>query len=77
MSSSPYESRDLYLSAYLCLNNFRLLRLRKEKKIIYFQFENKSALNMSVIDFFSGVARVDPINYVNSLKRLRRLINNN
>jgi len=77
MPPKYYESRDLYLSAYLNLNHQRLLGLRQENSIFYFQFEKKPTTEKLIIDFFSGAAKVDPILYIESLKRLRRLINNN
>jgi hypothetical protein len=74
-NSSHFITRDLYLASFFILNKQPLLALRKENSIVYFQFEKKPITEKLVIDFFSGAAKVDPICYVENLKRLRRLIN--
>jgi hypothetical protein len=77
MPQNLYQSRDLYLSAYLNLNKQRLIGLREDNSIIYFQFEKNSITEKLIIDFFSGTSKVEPNQYVNAIKRLRRLIRNN
>jgi len=74
MNQNYLESKDLYLSAFLCLNKTRLLKTRKKNSILIFQFEVKPNTNDLVMEFFSGNAKVEPVHYVESIKRLRRLI---
>jgi hypothetical protein len=75
MPKETYQTRDLYLAAYLCLNNQRLTGMHKEESITHFRYDDQKTLKQLVLDFFSGTARVEPIRYMDSIKRLRRLIN--
>ena len=71
-----FETRDLYLSAYMVQNGFNLKGLKASDNIVYFQFEDSSDREEIVMKFFNGQATVEPGSYMDAIKRLRILVKN-
>ena len=70
-----YQSRDLYLSGFLLLHqDIKLINTSSENGIIYFIFENSPKLQTLTLNYFSGEAQIDPLRFIESIKRLRHLI---
>lgn len=69
-----YQTRDIYLSAFLLLNHHKLIDTDCQGKIIYFSFKDSPSLQNLTLDYFSGQTQVEPLQFLESIKRLRHLV---
>jgi hypothetical protein len=76
MNQKYYITRDLYLSCFLLLNNLPIERTELNNAIVYFYFIENPKLYDLTLKFFNGSAKVDPLRYIEIVKRVRRMIQN-
>ena len=73
---NAYQTRDLYLAAFLLLAGQKLTGTRQTDRIVYFMFPQSPATRQLTLDYFAGNTSVEPLAYIESLKRLRHLVKN-
>ena len=69
-----FSTRDLYLTAFLITDGFKLIKHEKEKDIFFF-FEKTEKLEIQVAAYYSLQSAVIPKMYANTLKSLKNIIN--
>jgi len=72
-----YESRDFYLSGYLIASGNQLKSWYKTGKTTTFIFDYNQDVDGLIADYYSMKARVNPVEYGQSLKNLKSIIHSN
>ena len=70
-----YKTSDLYLAAFLKLNNQKL-KVEKTSGKAAFLFEETDELLKLVNDYLTEEGTCNPLSYTNSIKNLKNLIYN-
>jgi hypothetical protein len=78
MESKMYETIDLSLAAYLSVAGFKIdaVDIKRSRRRATMCFEMTEELSKAVSDFFGGDARVNPVEYFNTIRNLKSRINN-
>lgn len=72
-ASAPYETSDLYLSAFLKTNGVILQSINRKNGKVYFVFQNKGDIEELVNKYFND-AYVSVLSYKAALRDLRSII---
>ena len=75
MDGKNYKTTDLYLAAFLRLNNQKL-KVEKEKGKASFIFQESEELSKLVNSYLVEEATCNPLTYTNAIKNLKNLIYN-
>ncbi len=75
MDEKNYKTTDLYLAAFLRLNNQKL-KVEKEKGKASFVFKESEELSKLVSSYLVEEATCNPLAYTNAIKNLKNLIYN-
>ena len=75
MDEKNYKTTDLYLAAFLRLNNQKL-KVEKEKGKASFVFKGSEELSKLVSSYLVEEAMCNPLAYTNAIKNLKNLIYN-
>ena len=76
-NTHDYESRDFYLSGYLIASGNQLKSWYKTGKTTTFIFDYNQDVDGLITDYYSMKARVNPVEYGQSLKNLKSIIHSN
>ncbi len=74
---NTYTSRDFYLCGYLLSIGQPLQSHTRENGITTFTFHNTDLLQNEVNQYYSMNAKVNPVDYSQSLRTLKSLIHSN
>jgi len=70
-----YKTSDLYLSAFLRANNFRIEKSEREHTKVLFYFEDTELLQKKILEFFND-GLVSVTRFKNAINDLKTLIYN-
>ena len=77
MENQNFQTSDFYTAVFLLANGFKLLEIDKSNPrrfcFVFADQENRAEL---IEDFFNGSARVEPRQFVSSIKELKTLMYN-
>ena len=76
-NTHDYKSRDFYLSGYIIASGIQLKSWYKTGKTTTFIFEYSKDVDGLIADYYSMKARVNPVEYGQSLKNLKSIIHSN
>lgn len=71
---NKYETKDLYLAAYLIATGYLLKNHSKFNSEIYFVFDYSSQLESDTLRFISRQAMVEPIAYSQAMRSLKSIL---
>jgi hypothetical protein len=74
MNNNIYETKDLYIAAYLIAIGHSLKSHSRYDGEIYFVFDNNENIQQEVNKFISRKALVDPVAYSQSMKSLKSVL---
>ena len=74
MKQLIYETKDLYIAAYLVAIGYSLKSHSRYDGEIYFVFDNNENIQPEVNKFISRKALVDPVAYSQSMKSLKSVL---
>jgi len=73
-NNNTYETKDLYIAAYLIAIGHSLKNHSRYDGEIYFVFDNNENIQQEVNKFISRKALVDPVAYSQSMKSLKSVL---
>ena len=62
---------DISLVAYLVSQNFKMLKIKRERDKSIFYFSSTAALEEETLKYFNHEAKVDPLKFSETLRNLR------
>ena len=74
MNNNIYETKDLYIAAYLIAIGHSLKNHSRYDGEIYFVFDNNENIQQEVNKFISRKALVDPVAYSQSMRSLKSVL---
>ena len=72
--NDEYITRDIYLASYLFLSEFKLINRQYKKGLVYFIFDSSPKLKDCVMKYHSGNTKVEPVRFIETIRRFRKLI---
>ena len=72
--NNTYETKDLYLAAYLCAVGYTLKDNSRYNSEIYFVFEKDNTIENEALRFISRRAMVEPVAYSQAMRSLKSVL---
>ena len=77
MENQNFQTSDFYTAVFLLANGFRLVEIDKTNpRRFCFVFEDQKSRTKLLEKFFNGSAKVEPRQFVSSIKELKTLMYN-
>ena len=77
VTMQTYESRDLFLAAYLKAKGYPIREVRRNgNRKAVFVFEDRPERELEILDYYNGRGSIQPLAYVNAWKDLKALTYN-
>ena len=70
-----YETKDMYLSAFLIINQSKLIKTVPDGAVVFFHFEDSPKLRDHILKYFARTTSIEPLNYISTIRSLRYLVN--
>ena len=77
MENQNFQTSDFYTAVFLLANGFKLIEIDKtNSRRFCFVFEDQENRVKLLEDYFNGNARIEPRQFVSSIKELKTLMYN-
>ncbi|MFH1890975.1 MAG: DUF5659 domain-containing protein [Candidatus Kuenenbacteria bacterium] len=77
MENQNFQTTDFYTAVFLLANGFKLIEIDKTNpRRFCFVFQDQENRGKLLEDYFNGNARIDPRQFVSSIKELKTLMYN-
>ena len=77
MENQNFQTSDFYTAVFLLANGFKLIEIDKtNSRRFCFVFEDQKNRAKLLEDYFNGNARIEPRQFVSSIKELKTLMYN-
>ena len=68
-----YKTCDLYLAAFFATSGCKIINTTRDKKKVYFAFDNSDIINKLKSAYFLRRGNVDALSYADNVKSLKSL----
>ena len=77
MENQNFQTSDFYTAVFLLANEFKLIKIDKtDPRRFCFVFQDQENRVKLLEDYFNGNARIEPRQFVSSIKELKTLMYN-
>ena len=77
LNSSPqYETPDINLSSFLSTIGHKLISFKSVSQRFTFVFEDSEKLQQDILDYYNHTARVDPLDFAQTLRNFKSMVRN-
>jgi hypothetical protein len=77
MENQNFQTSDFYTAVFLLANGFKLIEIDKtNSRRFCFVFEDQESRVKLLEDYFNGSAKIEPRQFVSSIKELKTLMYN-
>lgn len=77
MENQNFQTSDFYSAVFLLASGHKLIKIDKtDPRRFCFVFQNQESRAKLLEDFFNGSARVEPRQFISSIKELKTLMYN-